>query len=371
MNPNKYWQVACLQSCLILLALSMSSCGDNSSQGQDALQEYDLLTVETMNHSLQTEYPAQIKGAQDIRIIPRVDGYLERTLVKEGQNVKRGQLLFVIDQVAYRSAVKTAEASVLQAEAAEAKARQEYESVKKLHESGIVSDYDVNQSKRDVDIAVANLAAAKAQSDIAHNSLSFTELRSPSDGVIGRLPYRKGDYVGPSIQDGLTVISDNHEMHVYFSLSERNIMDCLTKYKNMQDAIDNMPDLSLVLPGGNIYAHTGRVDGISGIVDDLTGAVSVRAVFPNDEGLLLSGGTARVRMVQEMNDAIVIPQEATYEVLNKVFVYLVEDGVAKSHMVTVESLNNGSDYVVTAGLNVGDVIIGKGASLVKEGTKVK
>jgi len=354
-----------------MLAVFFSACKEKNNQQQEDAVAYELMTINTVSHTLQTTYPAQIKGAQDIRIIPRVDGYLEKTLVKEGQRVKEGQLLFVIDQVAYRAAVKTAEASVLQAEAQVAKMQQEYESKMKLRENKIISEYDVLQTKRDLEIAKANLAAAKAELDIARNNLSFTELRSPSDGVVGKLPYRKGDYVSSSKQDGLTIVSDNQKVFVYFSLTEKRVMEYLSQYSSMQQAIDSMPALTLLLSGGTEYAEKGNVESVSGIVDESTGAVSVRAVFDNSKGLLLSGGTARVCMSQKLKDVIVIPQEATFETLNKIFVYRVENGVAKSRMVSVEALNNGKEYVVTDGLKPGDVIVAKGASFVREGTKVK
>jgi len=348
--------------CLVMLMAMLSACNGKQQEGE-AAAEYELLTVTSGSYTLWTEYPAQVKGAQDVRIIPRVEGYLEQILVKEGQRVRKGQLLFVIDQTSFRADVKSAEASLLQAEAQKAKAEQEYESKQKLHEKKIISDFDVKQTKRDLDIAKANIAAAKAQLDIARNNLSFTELRSPSDGVIGTLPYRKGDFVGPSTVEGLTVVSDNDKMFVYFSLSEARVSEYLSCYNSMQEAIDSMPEVVL-MQGKNTYAHKGKVESISGIVDEKTGAVAVRAVYPNAEGRLLSGSSAKVRMEQSLENVIVIPQEATYETLDKVFVYVMKDGKPKSRMVQVERLNDGKSYVVTEGLKAGEVIIGKGASLV-------
>ena len=256
-----------------------------------------------------------------------------------------------------------------QAQAQLGKAQMDMKSSEKLHESNVVSDFDVQQTRHDLNVARANLTAARAALDAARNNLSFTELRSPSDGVIGRIPYRKGDYVGPTTQEGLTVVSGNCEMYVYFSLSESRIMEYLTAYGSMQRAIDRMPQPVLLLNGGKTYAHKGRVESISGVVDDQTGAVSVRAVFPNPDGLLLSGSTARIVMSQQQTGAIVIPQEATYEILNKTYVYRVVNGTATSTMITTESVNNGHQYVVTSGLKPGDVIIAKGAGLVQGGQK--
>lgn len=355
---------------LFCMAL-LSACSGGNQNSEEEAQEHELLTVETKSLQVDVVYSAQIRGQQDIRIIPRVEGYLQRVLVKEGEQVKVGQLLFVIDQVAYRAAVKTAQAAVLQAEALLAKAKQDYEGKQMLRERQVISDFDLRQTKRDMDIAQANLEAARAELDVARNNLSFTELRSPSNGVIGRLPYRKGDFVGPSTTEGLTVVSDNRQMYVYFSMTETRVMEFLSEYASMQEAIDHMPAITLALPNGKNYEAQGKVESVSGIVDQQTGAVSVRAVFPNEAGLLLSGGTARVIMPSVYTDVIVIPQEATYEIQNKVFVYKVKEGVAESTMIDVEKLNDGSLFIVRKGLVQGDVIIGKGAGLVREGTRVK
>lgn len=349
----------------------LSACSSGNVNSEEEAQEYELLTVETKSQQVDVAYAAQIRGKQDIKIIPRVEGYLQRLLVKEGEQVKAGQLLFVIDQVQYRAAVKSAKAATLQAEALAAKAAQEYEGKKMLREKNLTSDFDLQQTKRDLDVANANVAAARAELEAAQNNLSFTELRSPSDGVIGRLPYRKGDFVGPSSTEGLTMVSDNKEMSVYFSMTESLVMQYLAQYTSMQDAISHMPQLSLLLPGGKIYETKGRIESISGIVDDKTGAVSVRAVFPNESGLLLSGGTSRILMPQIHKDAIVIPQEATFEIQDKVYVYKVVDGKASSTIIDVERLHDGKNFIVEKGLKPGDVIIGKGAGLVREGAKVK
>lgn len=285
--------------------------------------------------------------------------------------MRKDQLLFVIDQTEYRGAVKTAKAGVLQAEALLEKSRQEYDGKKALREKNVISDFDLQQTKIDYEVAKANLEAAKAQLDIAENALSFTELRSPSDGVIGKISFRKGDFVGPSIVQGLTIVSDNHQMYVYFSLSEKEIMGYASDYRSMTEIVEHMPQISLILPTGKLYESKGGVESISGIVDEQTGAVSVRAVFPNENGLLLSGGTSRVVMPKQFTNAIVIPQEATYEILDKIYVYKVVDGKAVSTTITIENVNDGKSYVVSSGLVAGDTIISKGASLVREGDLVQ
>ena len=350
--------------------LMLASCGGRQEDA-DVEQEYELMTVATSDYKLSTEYVASLKGRQDIRIIPRVEGYLQGICVTEGEHVKEGQVLFMLDDASYRAALQSAQANVQQMTALLAKTQLDYAGKQKLYEQKFISDHELASAKSDLDVAKANLAAAKASLASAGNDLSYTVLRSPSDGVIGRIPYRKGDYVGPNIQDGLTVVADNACMRAYFSMSENALMNYLAEYKTKEAALQQMPDLKLRLSNGRLYDKTGRAESISGIVDESTGAVQVCAVFDNSDGILLSGGTARVVMPGVRKNVIVIPQEAAFEILNKTYVYRVVDGTAKSCVVTTEAVDNGKQYVVTNGLKSGDIIIAKGAGLVQEGTKVR
>jgi len=326
--------------------------------------------VDIQDYTINTEYPASIRGNQDIRIIPRVDGYLQGVYVKEGDNVKSGQLLFRIDDATYRAAVESAKANVQMMTAALDKTQLEYNGKKTLHDKKVISDFELSLAESDLGVAKANLAAAEATLTSASNDLSYTEIRSPSDGVVGRIPYRKGDLVGPTTQDGLTVVADNQRMRVYFSMSENRVMEYISEYKSLAEAVKNMPELKLMLPNGKFYEQTGRVESISGVIDERTGAVSVCAIFDNNGGMLLSGGSGKIVMPTELHNAIVIPQEATYDIQDKVYVMKVVDGKAVSAIIKVESQTDGKSYVVTDGLKAGDVIIAKGAGFVREGTEV-
>lgn len=343
----------------VLISLLFSlliSCRETTQDNEPERVIGEILRITPSDYQMAKEYVAQIKGCQDIRIVPRTEGYLKEIHIKEGDKVKKGQLLFVIDQTEHLSSVRSARAGVVQAESLLGKVKQEYEGKKTLRDKNVISDFEVTQAKRDVDVAMANLEAAKAQLEVAQNALSFTELRSPSDGIVGRINYRKGDYVGPTTHDGLTIVSDNHLMYVYFSLSEQKVMEYISNYSSIKETIENMPLLSLILPNGKQYAHQGRVESISGVIDESTGSVSVRASFPNKEGLLLSGGTARVILQQNYQGIIVIPQQSTYEILDKIYVDKLIDGKLSSQMISVERVNDGQNYIVTGGLSVGDSI---------------
>ena len=348
----------------------MTGCRMQDGGEQEHTAGFSTMTVGRSDIVLEQSYPASVEGRQSIKIIPRIEGYLSEIRIKEGQRVKKGQILFVIDQATYLADVKAAEANLAVAKAGVENARLSYDSRQNLHSKGIVSDFDLQTAATNLAMAEAQEAQAEAQLTTARTNLSFTELRSPSDGVAGALPYRTGDYVGPGIQDGLTTIADCDEMYVYFSLSERDVMSRMEQYGSLDKTVEAFPPVSLQLITGGFYSVKGHVESISGVVESNTGALAARAVFDNTDGRLLSGSTARIVIPEELKQVIVIPQTATYEIQDKVFVYKVMDGKAHSQLINVMPVSDGINYVVTGGLTEGDVIIAKGAGYVKEGQEI-
>lgn len=368
MSYNKKLIIKVLFSFLALFP--MVSCHDNTASEQSEPEKHELLTVTARDYTINTEFPASIQGNQDIKIIPRVEGHLMGVYVKEGEPVREGQLLFRLDDATYRAAVEAADANVQMMTAALNRAQLEYDGKKTLRQKEIISDLELSFAESDLNVAKANLAAAKAALASARNDLSYTEIRSPSNGVVGRIPYRKGDLVGPSIQDGLTIVADNRQMRVYFSMTENAIMQYLSEYQSLSEAVKCFPEMQLQLSNGIVYDQTGHVESISGVVDERTGAVSVCARFDNPNGMLLSGGTGKVILPTALHNAIVIPQEATYDIQDKVYVVKVVEGKAVASMIQVESATDGKSYVVTDGLKAGEVIVAKGAGFVREGTRI-
>lgn len=354
---------------LALTATTLLSCGQQrQTEGEN--QQFKTMSVKTEDVSLANSYSASIRGRQDIKIVPRVDGYLTDILIKEGSRVRKGERMFIIDQTSFKAALEAARATVAMCEAGVATAELTRDSKKALFDKKIVSNFDLVSAENALKTAKAQLQQAKAQEAVAKNNLSFTVIESPSDGVVGKIPFRKGDYVGPSIQEGLTIVADNTQMYVYFSMTERQVMELISEHKSMDAAIEQMPAVELRLNDGSIYTQKGKVESISGVLDAATGAASVRAVFANEGGMLLSGGAGSVVMPYLSSGVIVVPQQATYEVQDKTYVFKVVDGVAVSTIVTVAKINNGREFIVTGGLVEGDVIIAEGAGLVREGTKV-
>ena len=354
---------------MLATALAMAGCRQGAEEEAPAT-DFETMTVSKQDIILELSYPAQVEGRQSIKIIPRVEGYLHQICVKEGQRVKKGQVLFVIDQASYQTEVKAAEANVAVAKAGVETAQLDYDSRKTLYQNDVVSDYDLRT-------ATANLAMAKAQSQqaqallqSARTNLSYTVLRSPSDGVVGSLPFRTGDFVGPSTQGGLTTVADAHEMYVYFSLTERDAMSRIVRYGSLDKAVAAFPPVILLTANGDTCAVKGRVESISGVVDSSTGSVSARAVFSNADNHLLSGSTGSIVIPNEMKQVIVIPQSATYEIQDKTYAWRIVDGKAESKMISVLPTSDGKNYVVTNGLAVGDIIVAKGAGYVKEGQEI-
>ena len=365
--------VACFY--LGVASVMLSSCGgqDQQQQMEQAPAETvcDVLKIEKTTCQTNDQYSASIRGKQDIDIMPQVSGNLVKLCVKEGQHVKNGQVLFVIDQVAFKAAVATAEANVAAAKAGVATAQLTYDSKKELRAKDIISDFDLQQANNQLLSAKAALAQAEAQRVNACNSLSYTEVKSPSDGVVGTLPFRVGSLVSPSMPTPLTTVSDNSQMYVYFSMTEKQMLELVRQYGSKEKAIASMPALKLILSDGSEYSEKGKIETISGVIDASTGCASFRAVFPNRGGLLSTGGSGNVVIPASHKDAIVIPQSATFEIQDKKYVYKVVGGKAVSTIVDVIGTDDGCNYIVVSGLKEGESIVAEGVGMMREGTLIK
>ena len=344
------------------------SCGQAPTAMGPA--EYAVMTIATTDREIPINYSATIRGRQDIAIYPQVSGTIFELCVNEGQTVSKGQPLFIIDQVPYKAALQTAEANVAAAKAGVATAQLTYDSKKELYAKNVVSQYDLLTAENTLLTAKAQLAQAEAQRVNAANNLSYTVVKAPANGVVGTLPYRVGALVSASISKPLTTVSDNSDVYVYFSMTENQLLNLTRQYGSIANTLKNMPDVRLVLNDGSVYDRTGRIESISGVIDTSTGSVQLRAVFPNADGLLHSGGSGSVIVPNIHKDCVVVPQVATFELQNKVYVYKVEDGKATSSMIDVEKINNGREYIVKSGLTPGDVIVAEGVGLLREGTPI-
>ena len=337
-------------------ALLLASCGGKSGGRPNfGDNEYPVVTVGTQSASSQATYPASIKGVQDVQICPKASGFITQINVKEGQTVSAGQVLFVLDNVTYQAQVRQAQAAVNTAQASCNTAKLNYENSKKLYEGQVIGDFELQSATNQYESAKAALAQAQAGLASAKEALSFCYVKSPSAGVVGTLPYKVGALV--SAANVLTTVSNISTMEVYFSVTE---IDALEMSKT-GEALSAIPAVKLQLADGTVYGHEGKVEKMSGVIDQATGTVQMIAVFPNPEKLLKSGGSGSILIPHDNASAIVIPQSSVMEVQNKKFVYtLGKDNKVQYTEIKVAPQNDGNNYVVTEGLKVGDKYVTNG-----------
>lgn len=354
---------------VFLCSILAISCSQNKTSTNES-SEYPLMTLKREDRQLTEQYAAVIRGRQDVEVRPQVSGTITQVRVEEGAKVKRGQILFIIDQVPYKAAVEVAKAAVATAEAAEETARQTLEGKQMLYADKVISDFELRTAQNEYKSAQAATMQARAELVNARNNLSYTEVKSPVDGVAGMTDFRIGALVSATMTEPLISVSDNSRMLAYFSLTEKQVLSLTKQYGSLEEVLKSFPEVSLKLNDGSVYEHKGKIDVISGIIDKTTGTVSLRAIFDNSDGRLMSGGQANIILPYDRPGSIVIPQEATYEIQNRIFAYRVIDGVAKSTSIEVFPINNGKEYIVESGLEEGDVIVSEGAGLLKDGTKI-
>ena len=368
---KRIWITICLIAVLLLAGgLFYSLMDDEDDEEPD--EEYRTLTIKLQDYTVTREFTAKIETENPANIRPQISGKITKICVKEGARVKKGQPLFIIDQAPYQAAVRNAEAKVASAKAQLATARQNLEGKEELYKQHVVGEFDLNKARNAKAEAEGALAEAQATLETARNELSYTVITSPIDGVISMIEYRLGELVDPSMEMELTNVTDPRHLFAYFSMSEKTIHNLTDIYNcRMSDLISILPEVSLATYWGEKLHQKGRIDAISGNVDESTGSVILRASFDNPEDLFRNGSNGTIILPYELKNAIVIPQEATYDILNKLFVYKVIDGVTKACEIKVFRYDDGKDYVVTEGLKPGDVIIAEGAGMVKDGMRIK
>lgn len=355
----------------MLAATLLTSCGSKSNQMPEANKDFAVVTVQTSEADLKTTYPATIRGMQDIEIRPKVSGYLTKLLVDEGSVVRKGQPLFLIDSEQYRAAVKAAQAQVRVCKATIATQKLTVENKRMLHKQNIISNYDLQMAENTLASYEAQLAAAEANLQSAQDNLRWCTVTSPADGVVGMIPYRVGSLVSASSAQDLTTVSNISQMYVYFSMTEKQLLGLTREQGGLQAAIEKMPAVSLVLADGSDFSQTGVVSTISGVIDPSTGSVQMRATFKNEGNILRSGGTGSILVPVHQKDAILVQQKATFDIQNKKFVYVLGAGnKVLAREITVLPQHDGSTYVVTNGLKVGERIVVDGVNQLKNGMQI-
>lgn len=352
------------------LAFMLCCCGQ--SQQEDSPQAiYETSIVKPESRTLESFYPTTIQGRQDVDVFAQITGKIVKVCVTEGQTVKKGQTLFVIDPVPFQAAYNTAKANVNEARARLATARMNYQANQKLYDSKIIGrvEYRTTQNAQAQAQAVLEQRLAELQS--AGNNLTYTKVVSPSDGVVGTLPYHAGSLVSASMQQPLTRVSDNQEVWAFFTMNETQFLSLMEQYGSKEKALAAMPDVTLQLSNGKKYSVPGRITNISGLIDQTTGSVTLKAVFRNSKGMLYSGFTGNVCIPSVNKRSIVVPQSATYEMQDKRFIYKVVGGKAIATPIIVLPISNGKEFIVTSGLKPGDMIVSGGIANIKDGMEIK
>ena len=355
--------------CMLGLLVGMASCGIDMPK--ETKTSFETMVVKKQDIMVPVKFSAKLQGESDVVISPQVSGQLMQICVTEGQQVKKGTVLFIIDSRNAQLELEAAQANLQAAEASARSAKLEYESNKNLFEKNIVSRYMLDNSENSYKQAQAAVSQAQAAVSRAKVNLGFCTITSPVDGLIGEIPVTEGLQVSPGSH--LTIVSGNTKMEAVFSVTESILEEAFASgYEGkMEDALKQFPDVIFVMKNGTEYTHKGRITSATGVVNAATGTIACKATFPNPEGLLYSGVQGSVVLPDELKDVIVIPQNAVVRLQDKALVYKVKaDSTATAVTVTYMDSGNGKDFIVTSGLKVGDKIVTVGANNVQEGDQV-
>jgi membrane fusion protein (multidrug efflux system) len=358
---------------LIAITLLYSCSSKQQAPAAPPAPSLPVATVVTGTDTTYQEYPASIEGAVNVEIRPQVSGALDKVFVDEGAFVKAGEPIFKINDLPYRASLNNAVANLHAMEAATANAQLEIDKLTPLVQNKVVSDYQLKTAKAAYDVAKANVEQAKANVSTAQINVGYTLIKAPVSGYIGRLLKKQGSLVAPADVDALTLLSDVHNVHVYFSLGEKDFVNFKEQYPGatLGDKLKKLPQVTLLLADESSFGNLGNIDMIDGQFDKTTGAITLRASFPNTQGLLRSGNTGKVRLSLVHKDALIIPESATVDMQDKVFVFAVGDSdKVKKQAITIVG-KTGDNYLVKDGVKPGDEIVLSGVDKLQEGMVIQ
>jgi len=358
----------------IALAAALGGCSAPAEEtaAGDEVPALPVLTIRRQPATTYQEFAGKLEGRVNVEIRPQVEGYLEKIFVEEGAYVRAGQPLFKVNDRPYREQLGNAAASLDAAKAALLKAQVDVDRLTPLVQNNVVSDVQLRTAQSNQLAAQAGVAQAEALRQNARINLGYTTIAAPVSGYIGRIPRKIGSLVGRTDAEPLTLLSDIREVYAYFSMGETDFL-AFTRQSlgnTIEEKLKNLPPVALLLADNSEHPEKGRIDAVEGQFDKTTGAITFRAVFPNANGLIRSGNTGRVRLEQRREEAILVPQESTYELQEKIFVYtLADSNKVRSTAITVSG-RSGTSYLVKDGVKSGDKIVFTGISNLRDGMTI-
>jgi len=362
--------------CVTMLSLSLSGCGGGAGTGGAGAQQQapslPVMSIESSSTVVTQQYSALLEGVVTVEVRPQVDGTLQKIAVDEGAFVKSGQLLFGIDDRVYREELKSAVAMQHAAKAALEVSGIEVERIRPLVKNKVVSEIQLKQALAKHRSAKASLEQADAAVQMARINVEYTRIKAPVEGYIGDIPFRIGSLVSKNQQQQLTTLTDVHEMRAYFSMSEVDFVRFKQQFPgaSIEEKLSAVPPVTLLLADGSRHPFDGRLDAVSGQFDRSTASVMFRATFPNAEGMLRSGNTGKVNITYRYDNVLQVPQASTVDLQDRVFVFKVEEGnvVSRTPVTVVGKSNN--NYIVSDGIENGDMIVVSGFSRLPDGTVI-
>ena len=364
----------------LIIIIGVSTIGAleacNSTSGSEGMsfppQALPVITLTQVPATSYQEFSATVEGSKDIEIRPQVDGILEKIYIDEGAYVKKGQPLFYINSRIYQEQVNNAKANLATAKANLAHAQIDVDKLAPLVKNNIISEVQLKTAQAAYDASAASVAQAQAMVHQAQINMAYTLIKAPVEGYIGRIPFRKGSLVGTTTVEALTVLSETKDVYAYFSLSENDFI----RFKHqlpgntVEEKIKNLPPVELMLADGSIYPQKGKVQTVAGQFDNSIGAISFRAAFPNADRFLRSGNTGKVRIPQLHQAALVVPQESTFEIQDKVFVFGLSDSNKVVSKPIVISGKTAAYYFVESGVEAGEKIVFTGTGNLRDGMAI-
>lgn len=369
---SKNWELLFFFSFIVVIFYSCNSSSGNEAWQQPPPQTLPVITINTMPATTFKEYSASLEGRKDIEIRPQADGYIEKIYVDEGAYVRKGQPLFQINDRPYREQLNNAKASLSAAKANLTNAEINVSKLTPLVQNNVISDVQLKTAQASYNAAAANVSQTEAMVQNAQINLGYALIKAPVDGYIGRIPFKTGSLAGTTTTEPLTVLSEIKDIYAYFSLSENDFIEFENQFsgKTIEEKIKQLPDVELVLADNSIYPKKGKVQIVAGQFNNSMGSISFRAIFQNTNGLLRSGNTGRIRIPRPITSSMIVPQEATFELQDRVFVFVLSDSNKVSSSPISVTGKSGNYYLVKEGIKPGEKIVYSGLDRLQEGAVI-